>query len=286
MKLKTFERNKKTGEYLFNNLVYSVKPYFLTPDNSSLSPTQPEKVTMAAGAASAQIPIQSVEEGGVEIAYLTCERFAACLIDLSDEVRKHRITGRPCHVDTIFGDGMEPFVLPESIFIGRKEPLLFRATDLSAAANYIRPVFVGQRIITERARDESLDAYLIQRQLRSRYILPYLCPPDENPVLTALQEREYNFTQDNRGNFEVRKLTYSSTGTFKFKIQDETGQSLTNNWVHSSAALGTAHEPFILPTPWVIKAGGIVKITIVDLSNAGNTIYLTLCGRMLFLEND
>jgi len=284
MQIDTFKRDRRTGQYLFDNLVFSVKPYFLNPDNSSLNSSNPEQIQMAASSASAQIPIQSVEEGGVEISKLTCQRNAACLIEIADETRKHKITGRPCHVDTIFGDGMEPFVLPESVFIGRKEPLLFRATDISGNANNIRPVFVSQRIITDRARDPKLDAYLVERQVRSRYALPYLCPLDENPALDGDAEGEYNFTEDARGHFEVRKLTYKSTGVFKFKITDETGQSLTNNWVYSSAGLGTAHEPFILPTPWVIKAGGIVKFTIKDLSGSSNTIYLTLSGRMLFLS--
>lgn len=283
MQIQTFRRDKKTGRYLFDNLVFSVKPYYLVPDNANLNASNPEQVQMTASSASAQLPIQSVEEGGIEIMSLSCERTAACLVEIADEVRKHKITGRPVHVDTVFGDGMEPFILPESIFTGRREPLLFRATDLSGSTNAIRPVFHGQRIITERARDPKVDAYLLERQVRSRYALPYLCPLDENPELTADQQSEFTFTQDARGHFEVRKLTYKSTGDFKFKITDETGQSLSNNWVHASAGLGTAHEPFILAGPWVIKAGGNVKVEIKDLSGSANTIYLTLSGRMLFL---
>ena len=284
MRIKTFERDRQSGEYLFDNLVFAVKPYYLTPDNANLNSADPEQIEMAASSASAQVVVQSIEEGGVEIHSLSCERTGACLAEIIDETRRHKITGRPCHVDTIFGDGQEQFMLPESLFLGRKDPMLVRFTDLTGAPNDIRPVFHGQRIITDRARDPKVDAYMLERQIRSRYMLPYLCPLDENPALQANAEGEYYFTEDSRGHFEVRKLTYKSTGDFKFKIIDETGQSLTSNWVHCSAGLGTAHEPFVLAGPWVIKSDGIVKFIIKDLSGSANTIYLTLSGRMLFLS--
>ncbi len=156
-----------------------------------------------------------------------------------------------------------------------------KCTDLSGSTNNIRPIFHGQRVIADRAKDPAVDKYVIERGIRSRYTLPYMCPLDENPSMTANQERDYTFTQDARGHFEVRKLTYKSTGNFKFKILDETGQSLTRNWVHASAGLGTAFEPFVTAGPWTIKNGGIVSFTIKDLSGSANTIYLTMSGRML-----
>lgn len=288
MQIHSFDVNEKTGRYEFNNLTLSVKPYWLTPNNTTLNSSNPEEIEMAASAQSAQVAIYSVEEGAIEIKDFACYRTGACLVEIMDDARKQRITGRPCHVDTIFGDGMEPFTLNESLFLRKNEAILMSATDLTAAqgGNDIRPVFHGQRIMAERARDASVDKYIEERAIRSRYVMPFLCPLDEDPAIDADATEDVYFTQQSISHFEVRKLTYSSTGAFKFKIVDESGNQLCNDWIHSSAALGTASEPYVLATPWIIQAGGQVRFTIKDLAGgSGNQIYMTLCGRQLFVSN-
>lgn len=283
MQIRTIDQDKQ-GNYHFNNLALAVKPHFLTPKNTTLNSADPEEIEMAASSNSARVSIYSSEEGILEITHLSCYRTAACLVDLADDARKQRITGRPCHVDTVFGDGQEPFLLNESLFLRKNQSILMQATDLSADANDIRPVFTGQRVLAERARDEKVDNYIVEREKRARYVLPFLCPLDEEPALSTSAEADYYYTQQSIAHFEVRKLTFSSSGTFKFKITDETGTELTNDWIHSSAVLGTAMEPFILPTPWVIQAGGKVRFRIKDLGTVStNTIYMTLCGRSLFV---
>ncbi len=284
MQIRAFDVNEKTGQYEFNNLTLAVKPYWLTPDNTVLNSSNPEEIEMVASSQSAEVPIYSVEEGMIEIRDLTCYRTGACTIEMIDDARKQRITGRPCHVDTIFGDGQEAFTLSESLPLRKNQAILFRATDISADTNDIRPVFHGQRIMAERARDASIDKYMVDRDIRARYVLPYLCPLDEEPSLTANARANYYFSQQSIAHFEVKKLTFVSTGDFKFKVTDESGNQLCNDWLHSSAVLGTAQEPYMLSTPWVIQAGGKVKFEIEDLSGGStNKIYLTLCGRQLFV---
>ena len=283
MQIRAFDVDER-GNYLFNNLALSVKPHWMVPDNTVLNQDNPEELEMAANAASAEIPIYSTDQGALEITHLTCYRTAACNVELTDNARKQKITGRPCHVDTIFGDGQEPFILSESLFLRKNESILMRAVDLSGATNDIRPVFTGQRIMAEKARDANVDKYLVERAKRARYVLPFLCPLDEDPELDENDEADFYFTQQSIAHFEVRKLTFSSTGDFKFKVTDESGNQLTSDWVHSAAVGGTAMQPFILPTPWVIQAGGLVKFRIQDLGTVStNNIYFTLCGRSLFV---
>ena len=284
MNLKSFHVDKETGEYHFNQLLFQVRPYYLVPRNAALNAANPEQINMLANAVSAYVQMYMVDEGAFEASLLSCHRDDECLVEIYDDVHKRNLTGRPCHVDTIFGDGQEPFILPESLFLEKRQSLQFRCTDLSGQENNIRPVFGGQRIFSDRIRDPKVDEYLRNRVIRSRYMLPYMCPLDEDPLLTALQaSQEFYFTQDAIGHFEVRKITFNSAGAFKFKLYDETGQELTSDWVHSGAGMGNANEPYIFYSPLAIRAGGMLKFILTDLSNDANQIYITLTGRMFYL---
>ena len=282
MLIKSFQKTPQ-GDYVFNKLAFDVKPYWLTPNNANLNPTQPEQITMLASSPSAQVPLLSVEEGAVELAIMTAEKTGACLVNIFDSNARRPLTGRPCHVDTIFGTGAEPFILAESQFLLKRQALLLSAVDISGSGNAIRPVFGGQRINPERSGSKALRDEIADRRARKLFIMPFMCPMDQDVVLTANQEREYYYTQEGGANFEIKKLTYSSTGAFKFKVKDETGQELTENWVHSTTVLGSAGNPYMLYGSWTVKAGGKVTFTFKDLSGTGNSIYLTLCGRVFFV---
>lgn len=282
MQIKTFGKTKD-GKYRFNQLAYDVKPFWLVPDNAALNPTDPEEITIPASGASAGIPMRSLEEGGYEFGLMSAQRTDECLVNIFDEYLRRPLTGRPCHVDTIFGNGSFPFILPETIFLERRQTLVIQATDLSGNPNTIRPVLGGQRINPERSNSQELRDEIEDRRARRIYIAPFLSPLDEDVALTASQERDFYYTQEGVSNFEVKKLTFTSTGAFKFRVIDETGRRLTENWLHSSAVLGTAQNPYILFTPWVIRAGGKVQFTFRDLSGLSNTIYLTLSGRVFFV---
>lgn len=283
MRLRSYEIDKK-GNYLFNNLLFHVKPYYLVPRNANLNAANPEQIQMGAGAASAQVPLYVVDEGAFEGGYLSAQYTAPCLIEMVDDVRKMPLTGRPCHVATIFGNGQEPFILPESIFLDKREAILFRATDLSGDANDIRPIICGQRLFSDRARDKHLDTYIQKRLVRSRYCLPFMCPLDKDVIIAAGVTSDWYYTQDAIAHFEVFKITYTSTYDFRFKIVDETGQEMQNDWIYSTAGIGTAFEPFIFYGSWAIKAGGKVKFTIENLNdNYSNYIYITLTGRLFFV---
>lgn len=282
------QTGKPTGEiegFYFNNLTFAVKPYWMTLRNEKVNPTHPEQLTFGANAVSAPIGMFVTDEGAFEGAYLSYQSTGACLVELIDDTRKFNITGRPCHVDTVFGTGQEVAIMPESLFLDKREAVIFRATDISGDANTIRPVIHGVRIFSDRARDPAVDQYIKNRLVRSRYMLPYFCPLDEDKELDAAETGvPVNFTQDGTCHFEVKKICYSSDYSFKFKIRDESGQEITQNYIHCTAGLGVATEPFMTYGPWVIRAGGIVQFTFDNLSaQYENTIYLTLIGRVFFV---
>lgn len=287
MQIQAFDVNEQ-GNYEFNAATLAIKPYWLTPENSSINSADPEEIEMGASASSAEIPIYTIDEGVIEISDLTCYRTYTCTVMLKDDARKQLITGRPCHVDTVFGSGTRQFRLSESLPLRKNQAILMSCTALTANATAIKPVFAGQRILVDRIAGPGgieVRKKIVEREIRARYVLPYMCPLDEEPSMTGNDTKVYYFTQQSIAHFEVRKLTYVSTGAFKFKITDESGNQLCNDWLYSTAVLGTADYPYLLPTPWVIQAGGKVKFEIKDLSGSANTIYLTLCGRQLFVAN-
>ena len=127
MKLKAYALTPD-GNYIFNNLMWGVRPYALTPNNADLNPTQPEQVVIPAGGSSPQISMFCVDEGGFEGDYL-CAEYGKdsngnplyCKVNLLDDTRKRPITGRPCHIVTLFGDGQRPMIMPESLFLDKRE---------------------------------------------------------------------------------------------------------------------------------------------------------------------
>lgn len=291
MKLKSYVVDKD-GKFRVNELVDHVKPYWLTLHNTQLNPDDPEQVTMAANAAAAPQPMNVTDEGAFEGALLTCQRADEMTVELLDTVRKIGITARPCHVDTIFGqnpiaggEGLNPFVLSESIWLDRAESLLLKCTDISGGTNNIRPVIHGQRIFAERARQPGIDAYIRKMNALRRRVLPYICPIDEDPELDAdEQNREILLTQDGIGHFDVRKIMYHSEHNFKFKILDDGGQELTRDWVHCDAGAGDATFPYMLYGQWRIRAGGVVRFFFQNLNaQAANQLYVTLSGSLILV---
>lgn len=295
MKLRSYSV-LEDGNYEFNDLLFGVRPYYLTPENSQVNPSHPEQITVAANGTSVRQSLFCVDEGSFEGDYLTAEYGTDASgnplymkVDILDDVSGRPITGQPCHITTLFGTGQRPLVLPESVFLDKKEALVIQIYDLSGSTNWIRPVLHGQRIFTERMRDRSLDEYREKRIIRKRYIRPYICPTDDDISLTggSGNRTEVQYSNDAVGHFVVKKLTYFSSYPFKFRIWDESGQQLTRSWVHATAGLGTAQYPFLLYGSLAIRARGIVRVEVESLPNSAgdyndDTIYFTFIGYQFY----
>lgn len=288
-------KDPKTGKmvesekYFINPLAEYVKPFTLVPRNADLNPTQPEQIVIAAaGGQSADVTLEMVDEGIFEGAYLTADfkdnNNPAMLVELIDNQRKVSLTGRPCHVETVIGNGQRPFVLPESLLVDKRQPIIVRFYDLSGVAdNSVRFQVHGQRMYSEQIRDAKLDSYVERRHRRNRHMSMYLCPLDTDPTVGANLTGDYYYTNDYGIYFEVRKIMYQSTGAFKFMVFDEKNNGMSTGWVHSTGAIGVAQYPFIFYGPWLIVPGGKVTFRIEDLSGAPNTVKLTLAGRQHFV---
>lgn len=280
-------------EYLPNPMCEYIKPYVLVPRNADLIPTAPEAILVPANGQSADVTLALVDEGMFEGAYFTA-RFEDSegasvadpdlLFELIDNQRKVSLTGRPCHVQTVIGNGQRPWVLPESLPVDKNQPLIVRFWNLSQSDVYVKFQIHGKRMYTEQIRDDRLDRYVARRRNRNKHMSLYMCPLDTDPSITGgATNADYYLTNDANIYFEVRKITYRSTGVFKFQVIDEKSNGMQSGWVHIVGAAGIAQYPFIYYTPWVIQPGGKVTFRINELTGQTNKLYLTLSGRQHFV---
>lgn len=109
-----------------------------------------------------------------------------------------------------------------------------------------------------------------------------------NVVLTALQVGVPSAPQfDADADFEWIETVSTQTGIYSVQLTDtSTGRLLSNNPVNSLNFSGTAQLPHVLIEPYIIPRATAIKAVFNDLSNAGNTIQLTLRGYKLFPRNN
>ena len=298
MRIRALELDKQLNRYFANELAFYVRPYYLVVDNQDLNPNHPSKIVVLANSWSPEVRMRCIYGGAFEGAYLTstsADTNHDFLVTLRNITRAIPYTGQPCHIRTVFGGAQalagppsSPAVLDEAIFLNEKEELGIRFFNLSADYDdEVMPVIMGRMMFPRKVINDDVSEQIRKRILRSRQMAPYFCPLDENPTLTAGQELEVMFSQDAMFHFDVRKIAYSiisdEVADFKFRVIDEYGQELTNNWIRAGAAAGTAIRPFKLCSPWVIRAGGKLRFIIESLNDDYSmTIYFTLIGRQFF----
>lgn len=302
MRIRALELDKQINRYFANELAFYVRPYYLVVDNQNLNPDNPSKIQILANARTSEVRMRCIYGGAFEGAYLTEGGTVTglnLLVSMRNITRAMPYTGRPCHISTVFGGRdldsypLSPAVLDEAIFLNEKEEIGLIFENLTASADEIQPIIIGRMMFPRKVINNDVNEQIRKRILRSRQMAPYFCPLDTNPTLTANQEVEVTFSQDAMFHFDVRKLAYHIITSspdpepelrdFKFRVIDEEGQELTNNWIRSGAGLGTAIRPFKLCTPWAIRAGGKLRFIIENLSPVYSmTIYMTLIGRKFF----
>lgn len=116
-----------------------------------------------------------------------------------------------------------------------------------------------------------------------------------NAVLTALQQLTFTIQIQQKADFEWINRIASSTGAFRVRIQDGatgrdlitfnpqvTGSTLLPNSIANVNYFGTAQLPNPLLQPYTFARSGSIIVTLVDTSNAGNTIEIVFDGFSLY----
>jgi hypothetical protein len=130
--------------------------YFLTLQQNppSINPNTPEGanlpgLTLAPGEAlfenSAPF-FKSTDEADTEIHKLTYTATGSFEFQLRERQSGRTLSNGFIRVESGWGDGEFPFILPETLLIERNYELLFEVRDLSGSPNIIYPTLIGRRL--------------------------------------------------------------------------------------------------------------------------------------------
>ncbi len=191
----------------------------------------------------------------------------------------------PCHINTIFGSGLQPYYLPQGLFLDENHAIEVYMSDLSGSTNTIR-LNAG----CSRARKPVMDLsgkMARERLLRRQYVsMPFFMTLDTSFVaLTSGGTGNGIFSIPADFSFELHQISYISSGIFNVDIFNQaTGEALVNapNGVHyevpNTLLLGSGSFPFRLHEPWLIGPGQKLIASLTDTSAGDNTVYITLAG--------
>jgi hypothetical protein len=246
------------------------------------------RVAMAANQPSALITMDVNGDGPKEVSQLSADYDGACLCSLimQDGNSSRALMNRKTHVANMFGSAGRPYKLPETLIIDELRQLIAEFTDISGSANSIAPALHTAHYL-QIQNDPRLSMIRQRMESRQYLSLPYFYNLDSGyAVLTALQSAAFQMSIGTDHHFAIHTITATSTGAFRINIVDVArsesiiyGQAGVDYPVNSALICGDAQYPFKFHEPRLIFSGQKLNITLEDLSNQANTIYLTLGGQ-------
>jgi len=287
MSIPAFVRDEKTGMVSLNELKKYVTPWQLVPQNLG-------NLTGILAVPALQvrnIVLTPDQNGPFEGMYLTCDVYGNRLINvrLHDVGFNRDLMNRDILVETIMTPtpgGQSPYILPETFWIEQRQSLIMTFTDLSNAANSVRPVFHGRKFWLRQARQGIADKLMAKRRQQRKITTPYFYTTDQAVTLAAAAAgTRANITISDEGHFMAYKITYYSDGPFEFRLIDgETGQAISGAiFINSTAGGGTAALPYVFPEPWFIEKNRQIILEMNNLNALGaNRVWFTMTGRRIY----
>lgn len=260
-------------------------PYVLGVDPIDV-PVLPVTITNNGIGVGMRAPVLAYE-GGFEGTLLTFEdstdtTAAADLSVLFRDIVGRDLMNAPCHIKTIFGTAQLPAIIEEPLTLFYREKMEVTLRKITAGTTTARINAGGVAYCPNSVEQQAFIKERIKKwEVRRQNVFPFWYTISPAPVvLTALQQ--LNFDIKIGAHFEAFKMAFVSTGEFGFQISDtRSGRVLSNGFISSAAGLGNATFPWVFDRPYLIPEGQRLRITLVDISNAGNTIWLALQGRKI-----
>jgi len=211
-----------------------------------------------------------------------------CSLAIEDGTSQRPLMNQACHIDTVFGDGQRPYILPETLIVDELRAVMSQFVDISGSANTIRPALHSARYM-QLQYDPRLIKMRERMEQRQYISLPYFYTFDDGKiVLTSGSSDTGMITIANDHHFEIHTIQVASTGVFSLNIVDVSQKESIidapgsdDYQVYSNLICGTAQWPFKFHEPRMIFAGQKLLVYVTDLSGSANTIYLTLGGRAI-----
>ncbi len=259
-------------------------PFFLTTNAPDAA------VTLSAYGAAGPTSMSISGEGTCEVFALGAQKTGVCRVKLSvqDGLERRALSNGGIHINTIFGDGLTPYPLPEPLYVDELRRITAEFVDLSAASNSVRLFGLSRRNLKMK-NDPTLELAR-QRQNPQQFLsLPYFYTFDAGVASVAGNATsEFVITIGPEHHFLLSQISGTSTGLYNINlINVATGESIVNapqggNYgISSDLIVGTAGYPFCLKEPILFQINQKILVRITDRTGSTNTIYLTLGGRAI-----
>jgi hypothetical protein len=283
----------KDGKMYLNDIKRYAKGTILVPTLANRT------ITMAAGAYSAPIPLEGPIDAVNEIMSLmaypatanNADVTARMAVLITDEAYRRQLMNREILCNQVFGNGLRPFRLMESVAVEGQQVVTFQfhnvslagggAISFSAEAQGVQGFGLGY--------DEIKKWINIQRQ-RKAFLSPYWLTSDAAVSLLATQTKEFFFTNTSDkwlllGYVMAQVITQGSLGDeapefFEFEIYDaKTQRKLMNQPITMNTGTGTAQFPFRLDDPLLVEPSTQLRVRMTSLiTNAAMEVFLTFHG--------
>lgn len=241
---------------------------------------------------------------GLPVAYANPTAIATVFLQIQDGQGMRPLMNGAAHIDTIFGNydfGTNPlskgYPLAEALYIDEQRKILVSATDLAnvtapnPATNNIRIAMTSQRLLS-RIYDADISRARAKMEKRQYMSMPYFYVLDNGfSTLAAGGTNVETISIGQDSHFELFQLSAVATGglgSFLINITNQdTGESLfdaplgVSFPLSSGLVVGSAAFPMRLHEPRFFEVRSKLIVTLVDVSGAPNTVFLTLGGRML-----
>lgn len=248
-------------------------------------------VTFPALGTSATAAMRVASAGPMQVVELGAQRTNPCTVMLyiNDGVSPKRMMNAPCHIDTLFGNGGLMYPLAEALYLDENRALSIAYTDLANSGNNAAQVALSCSRYGQIQDDPTLGR--IKQRLSSKEYLsmPFFLTFDQQSVtLASLANTMVNMQIPQDINFEVHQISFVSTGSFALNITNaESGVALINAPSNDDYNIpnlmmcGTNQHPYRFSEPWLLFGGQNLTISLADTSQASNTIWITLGGKMV-----
>lgn len=291
----------KDGVYL-NDLKRYVKGGFLAPEPSQIPVVIPAAAALTLPNASAPVVAETGSDANMEIFSLMGSHDAAVPADvqqrmsmfITDIAFRRRLSNRDVLVNHVFGSGLAPFFLRESLFLEMQQSLTFNFFN-NSTAGATSFEFSGEHRkfqATSFSRD-NVSKYIDVMRQRKQFLYPYWLTSDQPITIPAGGTLNTFFTatrdvwlvlMGSIGSFISAGVAGDIVEGFEAQIFDaKTSRPLQNQPVIRSCGFGTASFPFIFPTAWVIEPNTKIQITFRNLiTDAPIDIFTTFFGVALY----
>lgn len=190
-------------------------------------------------------------------------------------------------VSNIFGTNLNPYPLPESLYIDDLRKIKMWFTNLNSVDNAFRPVLRARQNLGM-TFDPNATLGRIQLQDKLRVTMPYFYTPDGGGVtITASTTQDIPISIDPNYDFFLKQISYRATSTSLLLdiIDANTNRSLVcapqdrHYPVNIALLAGSGAFPGRIHHPVCFHAGQRIILRFSDTSGSDNIVYITLGGR-------